>query len=282
MSAGIAGAGVDPDLRMTGQNNQLRYPSPFFDVSQQYVPPTIKELFKWVYFYATNNSFLGPALSKIARYPVTDLILEDSNHQLVENWKMLLNGTLQIKTFLMETNLDLVTYGNAFVTIHYPSARFLKCEKYKEIFPWKNINKKIDNLRIKIKCLKCGFDGDAIVRDVPYKSVENLRLVRINPEFIDIKYNDATGRHTYLYSIPDKLKRQIMSGDPDILDRYSSDLYRCDQATQKNKTEQPKLVSFKATNTCRERYGLGTPSHICCSKRSLLFLHFKTRARSYH
>jgi hypothetical protein len=35
--------------------NKSRYPSPFFDISQQYIPPTIKELFKWVYFYSTNN-----------------------------------------------------------------------------------------------------------------------------------------------------------------------------------------------------------------------------------
>jgi hypothetical protein len=256
---GLETAAVDPDLRMNASRNQLRYPSPFFDVSQQYVPPTIKELFKWVYYYATNNSFLGPALSKIARYPVTDLILEDNNPQLVENWKMLLNSTLQIKTFLMETNLDLVTYGNAFVTIHYPSARFLKCEKCKEIFPWKMIQKKIDNLRIKIKCLKCGYDGDAIVRDVPFKSVENLRLVRINPEFIDIKYNDATGRHTYLYSIPDKLKRQIMSGDPDILEDTPQIYIDAIKQRKKIKLSGQNLFHLKRPTLAGKDMGWGMP-----------------------
>ena len=259
MAAGASEGSLDPDLRMNGPRNQTRYPSPFFDVSQQYVPPTVKELFKWVYFYATNNSFLGPALSKIARYPVTDLILEDNNPQLVENWKMLLNSTLQIKTFLMEANLDLVTYGNAFVTMHYPSARFLKCEKCKEIFPWKMINKKIDNLRVKIKCLKCGYDGDAIVRDVPYKSAENLRLVRINPEFIDIKYNDATGRHTYLYSIPDKLKRQIMSGDPDIMEDTPQIYIDAIKQRKKIKLSTQNLFHLKRPTLAGKDMGWGLP-----------------------
>ena len=252
-------ASLDPDLRMVGPRNQTRYPSPFFDVSQQYVPPTIKELFKWVYFYATNNSFLGPALSKIARYPVTDLILEDNNPQLVENWKTLLNNTLQIKTFLMETNLDLVTYGNAFVTVHYPSARFLRCEKCKELYPWKTVQKKIDNLRIKMKCQKCGFDGDAIIRDVPYKSAENIRLVRINPEFIDIKYNDATGRHTYLYSIPDKLKRQIMSGDPDILEDTPQIYIDAIKQRKKIKLSPQNLFHLKRPTLAGKDMGWGMP-----------------------
>ena len=252
-------AALDPDLRMGNSRNNSRYPSPFFDLSQQYVPPTVKELFKWVYFYATNNSFLGPALSKIARYPITDLILEDNNHQLVENWKMLLNSTLQIKTFLMEVNLDLVTYGNAFVTIHYPSARFVKCSSCKETYPWKMIQKKIDNLRIKIKCKKCGHEGDAIIRDVAYKSAENLRLVRINPEFIDIKYNDATGRHTYLYSIPDKLKRQIMSGDPDILEDTPQIYIDAIKQRKKIRLSSQNLFHLKRPTLAGKDMGWGVP-----------------------
>ena len=135
---------VDPDLRGTGADRRgnTRYPSPFFDVSQQYIPPTVKELFKWVFFYATNNSFIGPALKKMARYPVTDLILEDSNQPLVHRWSLLMNNTLQIKTFNMEANMDLMTYGNAFVTVHYPFSRFLVCPNCQQKYPWKSIEKR--------------------------------------------------------------------------------------------------------------------------------------------
>lgn len=258
MSEDISG-NVDPNLRMNSDRGKTRYPSPFFDVSQQYVPPTVKELFKWVYFYATNNSFLGPALKKIARYPVTDLILEDKNADLVGNWKTLLNNTLQIKTFQMEVNLDLVTYGNAFVTLHYPFARFLVCPQCKESYPWKTVQKKIQNLKIKIKCKKCLFDGEASIRDVPFKSIENVRLVRINPEFIDIKYNDATGKHTYLYSIPDKLKRQIMSGDPDILEDTPAIYFEAIKQRKKVRLSNQNLFHLKNPTLAGKDMGWGMP-----------------------
>ena len=250
---------VDPNLRLTSDRSQTRYPSPFFDISQQYVPPTIKELFKWVYFYATNNSFLGPALDKIARYPITDLILEDSNTGLVTYWKTLLNNTFQIKTFQMEVNLDLVTYGNAFVTIHYPFSRFLVCPGCKESFSWKAAKKQIDNLKIKIKCEKCRYDGEAKIRDLPYKSAEGVRLVRINPEFIDIKYNDASGKHTYLYSIPDKLKRQLSAGDPDILEDTPAIFLDAIKQKKKIKLSSQNLFHLKRPTLAGKDMGWGMP-----------------------
>jgi hypothetical protein len=250
---------VDPSERLNAAGNRSRYPSPFFDVSQQYVPPTVKELFKWVYYYVTNNSFLGPALSKIARYPITDLILEDPNHDLVENWKTLLNNTFHIKTFQMEVNLDLVSYGNAFVTIYYPFSRFLICGSCKERFAWRTVSKKIDNLRIRLKCPNCRHDGDAKISDVPYKSIENVRLVRISPEMIDVKYNDSSGRHTYLYAIPDKLKRQLMSGDVDIWEDTPAIYIDAIKQRKKIKLSNQNIFHLKRPSLASKDMGWGVP-----------------------
>lgn len=251
---------LNPDQRqLFNERNKTRYPSPFFDVSQQYIPPTIKELFKWVYFYTTNNSFLGPALNKIARYPITDLMFEDPNHELVERWQTIYNNKLQIKTFLMEANLDNCSYGNAFVTFYYPFTRFIQCRSCNEQYPWKAIEKKIVDLKIRIKCKKCGAQGDAKIRDVPFRSLDNLRLVRINPEFIDIKYNDATGKHTYLYSIPDKLKRQIMSGDPDILEDTPMLYIESIRQRKKIKLSNQNLFHWKRPTLAGKDMGWGLP-----------------------
>lgn len=253
-------AQVDPSSRMFGDpRNKSRYPSPFFDISQQYIPPTIKELFKWVYFYATNNSFLGPALGKIARYPITDLILEDVNGKLVEYWKTLLNNTMQIKSFNMEANLDLVTYGNGFVTISYPFSRFLECQACKQRTPWKAAKKKIDNLTFKLSCPKCGANEKARIIDIPFKSIENIRLIRINPEFIDIKYNESSGKHTYLYSIPDKLRRMIMAGDPDILEDTPMIYIDAIKQRRKIKLSPQNLFHLKTPTLAGKDMGWGMP-----------------------
>jgi hypothetical protein len=250
---------VDPNLRMSYERGRTRYPSPFFDVSQQYIPPTVKEMFKWVYFYATNNSFLGPALNKIARYPITDLIIEDHNAKVADNWKTLLNNTLQIKTFEMEVNLDLTTYGNAFVSINYPFSRFLVCQGCKHRHPWKTVSKRIENLSIKIKCHKCGYNGIAKIHDVQYKSAEGVRLIRLNPEFIDIKYNDSTGRHVYLYSIPDKLKRMIMSGDSDIIEDTPEIYLESIRQKKKIRLSNQNVFHLKRPSLAGKDMGWGMP-----------------------
>lgn len=259
MSTNTTDGQVDPNLRLGDPRNQSRYPSPFFDISQQYIPPTVKELFKWVYFYCTNNSFLGPALRKIAKYPITDLILEDENHDLVKFWSTLLNNVLQIKLFNMECNMDLTSYGNSFVTIHFPFARFLECATCRSRHPWKGVTKKIENLTVKMKCPKCKSDGKAKIIDVPYKSMENLRLIRINPEFIDIKYNDATGRHTYLYNLPDRLKRQIMSGDPDIFEDTPLVYIESIKTKRKIKLNNQNLFHSKSPTLAGKDMGWGMP-----------------------
>lgn len=250
---------LDPDLRMADPRAQSRYPSPFFDVSQQYIPPTVKELFKWCYFYCTNNSFLGPAIRKIAKYPVTDMVLEDESQELVKFWTTLLNNTLQIKTFNMEVNMDLTSYGNAFVSLHFPFSRLLECPSCRTRHPWKSINKKIDNLTVKIKCPKCKADGKAKIVDVPFKSLENVRPIRINPEFIDIKYNDATGRHTYLYNLPDRLKRQIMSGDPDIFEDTPLVYIESIKTRRKIKLNNQNLFHLKSPTLAGKDMGWGMP-----------------------
>ena len=253
-------AQLDPSQRMFGDpRNKTRYPSPFFDVSQQYIPPTVKELFKWVYFYATNNSFLGPALGKIARYPITDLILEDTNDKLVQYWKTLLNNTMQIKSFNMEANLDLVTYGNGFITISYPFSRFLECQACKQRTPWKAAKKKIDNLTFRLSCPKCGANEKSKIIDVPFKSIENIRLIRINPEFIDIKYNESSGKHTYLYAIPDKLRRMIMAGDPDILEDTPQIYIDAIKQRRKIRLSPQNLFHLKTPTLAGKDMGWGMP-----------------------
>jgi hypothetical protein len=274
----VSDARIDPSLGLGRGGPGRRYPSPFFDLSQQYMPPTIKELFKWVYFFTTSNSFLGPAIGKIARYPITDLILEDENQKVVDFWQTLLNNTLSIKTFNMETNLDLVSYGNAFVTLHYPFARFLQCGQCKNRVPWKAAKKKIEQLTFRMECPKCGTTGKASIVDVPYKSIENLRLLRINPEFIDIKYNEASGRHTYLYSIPEKLKKQIMAGDPDILEDTPAVYFDAIKQKRKIRLSAQNLFHLKTPTLAGKDMGWGMP-RIAAALKDLYYFYTLRRGQ---
>jgi hypothetical protein len=76
---------LNPNLMMADKSVS-RYPNQFFDLSQQYMPPTIKELFRWCTFYFYNSPLIGSAIKKMSRYPITDLILEDEHEAVRKLW----------------------------------------------------------------------------------------------------------------------------------------------------------------------------------------------------
>lgn len=250
---------LDPNLRL-GDRRGGRYPSPFFDVSQQYMPPTMKEMFKWCYFYATTNSFVGPALNKIARYPVTDLVFETHDTHIKNQYDNIFNYNFKIKSFLMEANLDMCVYGNAFVTIHYPFTRFIVCQSctHKEMFKTANL-KITPDLKITHICAKCSYNGVSKIHDVTFRSREKMKLVRINPENMDIKYNDATGDHTYLFSIPDKLKRMLTSGDRDIFETTPLVYIEAIKKRLKITLNKNNLFHMKRPTVAGKDFGWGIP-----------------------
>lgn len=196
-----------------------RYPNQFFDLAQQYMPPTIKELFRWCTFYYYNSPLIGSSITKISRYPITDLIFEDEHESIRDIWKSLLVDNIKIKEQLMEINLDYHVYGNAFVSVHLPFTRFLVCGECgfrKTIGAWKWTFDSGD-YSFRINCDECDHQGKADVHDVPYKDKKSVNIIRWNPENIMVKFNEYTGRRIYSYSVPSKLRTSIQRGDKDIL-----------------------------------------------------------------
>lgn len=209
---------IDPNLATDLRSKYGHYPNPFFDLAQQYMPPTIKELFKWCTFYYYSSPLIGSAVKKISRYPITDLILESEHDSTRSAWEKIYNDTLRIKDRLMEINLDYHAYGNCFVSIHVPFTRMLICKECKKRYTVDDIDWKFSPGTYFFKALcECGHNGEMIVKDIPYKDVKGLKLIRWNPQNIHMKYNEFTGRYVYMYAVPHRLRRLIHKGDKDII-----------------------------------------------------------------
>lgn len=82
------------------------YPSPFFDVAQTYMPPTVKELFRWCTYFFYKDPMIGSVVTKIAEYPVTDFVYNADEKHIRDGWKELMEDTLNLKPFLIELGLD--------------------------------------------------------------------------------------------------------------------------------------------------------------------------------
>jgi intein/homing endonuclease len=211
---------VNPNISIGGGGRGTRYPNQFFDLSQQYMPPTIKELFRWCTFYFYNSPLIGSSIKKISRYPITDLIFEDELDSVRDVWRTILVDELKLKDRLMEVNLDYHVYGNAFVSIHLPFTRFLICQgcKYRQPIRQWDWSFNGGDYHFTGVCAECNKRGAVDVKDVPYKDRKSIRLIRWNPENIHIKFNDYTGRYIYMYSVPGKLRSMIQRGDKDVLE----------------------------------------------------------------
>jgi hypothetical protein len=240
----------------------MRYPNQFFDLSQQYIPSTIKELFKWCTFYYYNSPLIGAAMKKVSRYPITDLILDDHSQSTRDVWDKVLNRVLKIKDRCMEVNLDYHVYGNAFVSLHLPFTRFLICRSCKHRQPitqWKwNYNGSSYNFNG--TCGKCGSSGQVDIKDVSHKDLSGVRLVRWNPENMHIKFNEYTGRYVYMYTVPAKLRAAINRGDRDILEDIPLIVLEGLKQQRMIRFHPDSILHLKAPTLAEQDQGWGKPA----------------------
>jgi len=270
---------ISPSLSL-GDFRGERYPNQFFDLAQQYMPPTIKELFRWCTFYYYNSPLIGSALKKVSRYPITDLILEDDIESNRQVWNKILVKTLKIKDRLMEINLDAHVYGNAFVSAHLPFTRFLickKCSSRQPISQW-TWDFKGSNFNFSGKCPSCSHTGEVDVKDVPYRDIKGVRLIRWNPENIYIKFNEYTGRYIYMYSVPPKLRTMIQRGDRDVLEDIPMVVLEALRKRRMIRFNPDSIFHIKAPTLAEQDQGWGKPTIIHVLK-DMYYLYTLRRAQ---
>jgi hypothetical protein len=199
--------------RSVGRPEQF-YPSPFFDVAQNYLPKNIKETFSWCQYYQLTNPLISAVTQKLSTYPITDLIYEDDNQGVVDLYKTMFEKQFLLRQFLIETNLDRYTYGNSFVSVSFPFKKILTCKSCGEQAEAKRVKYKWKAYTFHMDCPSCGHSGPAKATDEHIKSPQQIKLIRWNPKNITIKYNELTGHSQYYYSMPRHIKNDILLGKP--------------------------------------------------------------------
>jgi len=270
---------VSPSISLSDFRG-TRYPNQFFDLAQQYMPPTIKELFRWCTFYYYNSPLVGATMKKVSRYPITNLIFEDEQESVRNLWETLLVTNLRIIERLIEINLDFHVYGNAFVSVHLPFTRFLICRGCKCSQPINNWEWQYagGDFHFTGKCPACGVHGKVDVKDVPYKDTKQIRIIRWNPENIHIKFNEYTGRYIYMYTVPPKLRNLIVRGDKDILEDTPLVVLEALKKRRMIKLNPSNICHLKAPTLAEQDQGWGKPAIIHVLK-DMYYLYTLRRAQ---
>jgi hypothetical protein len=258
------------------------YPSPFFDIAQTYMPPTVKELFRWCAYFFYKDPMIGSVVTKIAEYPVTDFVYNADDKHVRDAWKQLIEDNLNLKPFLIEIGLDHFTFGNAFVSINLPFVRWIGCPKCEQLHklgdPTFEFKFKGFDFYFTCKSPSCGQEVMGVIKDRPIRDRTGINFVRWDPRNIDIHYNPLTGRSKYRYKIPNKMKRAIAQGVREILVDIP-EVYL--QALKKNRDialSDQNIFHFKRPTLAEQDMGWGKPL-ILHSMGRMFYLYVLRRAQ---
>lgn len=238
----------------------IQYPSPFFDVAQQFLPTNQHELHKWCRYYFLTNPVINAACSKLAEYPVTPLVFETEDPELQKLGRKV-EGHLKLRSFQVEVGLDYFVYGNAFVSVFLPFEKYLICSHCKARYQARTNRFRYTwrNSKFYLKKCSCGQEGYAKQHDVYMRSFRQIRLVRWNPENIDIKHNEITGDTKYFFKLPRAVLNDIKLGDSDTIETLPIEFLEAARRGKSLLFSRDNLYHLKRPTIAQTDQGWGTP-----------------------
>lgn len=244
----------------TSRGYGVRYPSPFFDVAQQFLPDNVHQLHLWCRFYFLTNPIVNVACQKMAEYPVTPLVWETEDEELMRLYEGLEN-LLRLRQFQVEIGLDYHVYGNAFCSVFFQLEKYLVCQNCKEryrasknrsLYRWKNG-------RFHLKCTKCSHEGWADQADTYPRNARGARLIRWNPENIEIKHNEITGTSRYYYRLPRSVVNDVKLGDPSAIESLPFQFLEAARAGRALLFHPDNFFHMKRPTIAQKDQGWGAP-----------------------
>ena len=237
----------------------MRYPSPFFDVAQTYLPTSIKSMLRFCRYYFLTNPLINAVVWKMAEYPVTEILYKTENESLRKKYKNLGETILNLRSFIIEANLDYGTYGNAFVSVSFPFKKYLVCKGCGTQTPVKKAKYKFYSLKYHLTCNECGKYGEAAVHDDYLRAVNDIRLVRWNPEYMTIDYNTLTGESVYYFTPPPTLKNDITMGKRAVIETIPHIFVEGVRLAKSVVFTKENLFHLKRPTIANKDMGWGTP-----------------------
>ena len=195
------------------------FSNPFFDLASTYTPPTVKALFGFMRHFHLTHGIVSAINNKASEYPITDLLLAHKDAGVLQRWEELMHGVLNYRVHQLEINLDYNVFGNAFVSPSLPFTKVLTCmkcmgkhEALKVRALWRYSNK-----GFWLACPKCGQSEYAKAHDEYYPRINDLNIIRWNPELIQLYNNEATGTVDYSLDFSAQFKNDVVQGRKDLV-----------------------------------------------------------------
>lgn len=237
----------------------INYPSPFFDIGHTYLPTTVKQMFRWCRYYFLVHPLINSTVFKLSLYPITDLVYHSDDKHQRDLWQGVLEDHLRYRCFMGELGLDYHTYGNGLVSLFYPFKKKFKCSHCGNVQPARKSKYYFRNFQFYWQCPRCSHHGPAKVFDDYIKSSKGIRLLRWNPEDVDIRYNDLTGEYAYYYDIPVQLKNDIIMGKKSVVEEVPQIFIEALRTRKAIVFNKDNIYHFKRPTLAGKDRGWGVP-----------------------
>jgi hypothetical protein len=238
-----------------------KYPNPFFDLANNYLPKDIKTLFKFCRNFYYTNSFLRNVIGKLTEYPITDLLYpSDASKEARDKYDDALKKHLKIKSFLIEIGLDYFTYGNCFISSFMaPKRSVIFPSEPDQMYPIEQVDYRLKKFKFWAKHPRTGVEEYVKIHDEYIPSIQNFRFVRWAPTNMDIKHNPITGRKEFFYAIPNRIKNAMIKGDKTILNEVPLLFLKALEKKQNVKLHNKNLYHFKQPTLAEDDTAWGKP-----------------------
>lgn len=192
-----------------GDKGRDRYSNPFYNIPLQYLPMNIEGMLMWAEHFLYRNGFYKQALNRIANYFITSLTIECDDDEAKKKYTEVFEQ-LKWKQICSKAGLNLLAYGNEFITVNQGFYRYLTCPKcQKSTSIEKTNNFEFNKGDYLLQCLKCGYKGQHQCVDKPANDVQKIHVVHWPAKEIKIRYEDTTGEAEYFWDIPQQYAKKV-------------------------------------------------------------------------
>lgn len=193
----------------SGQTKAERYVNPFYGIPLQYLPLSIDAMLWWAEHLLFRNGFYAAALKRISNYFITSLLIECDDETAKEQYEEIFEE-LDWREFLAVGGLNLLSTGNACISINQGFNRFLVCPKCHKATQIDKINDyQFHKGKYTYKCKSCSYNGEHECNDKPSKDVDRIHVVNWPIREIVVRWEETTGEYEYYWDIPQAYIKKV-------------------------------------------------------------------------
>jgi len=193
-----------------------QFDDPFMLPSSSFIPRSLETALDLALFLYNVNATYKKAAERTVSHFITSLrFTDDASNDENTEWNEFFTSTLGIKSTLKNVGNEFFCYGNAFCYIHYPFVRYLHDTKEKQFFALNQLKKVAKTIKYNHKTFSYtiefnkGGKKEFNIVDMPTNDKAGISIRTIDPRNIIIEPGFASGRHSYIFKIPNTWKRAV-------------------------------------------------------------------------